>query len=120
MPHLGLNRVLLIGVVASEPRYKLTPEKRLPRLWFRVCTEERLRDPDGREHARKAFHSVVVWGNYAEALQAFLRVGHTVAVDGRLASRSYELAGQKRYETEIVASSVVVLTPSTASNDAAA
>lgn len=120
MPHIGLNRVLLIGDVASEPRFKLTPEKRLPRLWFRVRTEERLLDPDGREHARKAFHSVVVWGAQAQALQAFLRVDHRVAVDGKLASRSYELAGQKRYETEIVASSVVVLTPRDAQKDAAA
>lgn len=119
MPQFGLNRVLMIGDVASEPRFKLTPEKRLPRLWFRVRTLERYHDPAGRELTRKGYHSVVVWGNHAQALSAFLREGQAVAVDGRLSTRPYESGGQKRYETEIIASSVVVLTPKEALESAA-
>lgn len=119
MPHFGLNRVLLIGDVASEPRFKLTPERRIPRLWFRVRTDERYTDPTGAEGTRKAFHSIVVWGKPAEALSAFLREGHSVAVDGRLSSRSYELAGKKRYESEVIATSVVVLSPRDAQQSAA-
>ncbi|MCA9607219.1 MAG: single-stranded DNA-binding protein [Myxococcales bacterium] len=119
MPQFGLNRVLLIGHIASEPRFKLTPERRLPRLWFRVRTEERYHDPEGRELMRKGFHSVVVWGTHAQALHAFLREGLAVAVDGRLATRPYDAGGHKRYETEIVATSVVVLTPRDAQQSAA-
>ena len=111
MPHFGLNRVLLIGQVASAPRFKITSHKQMPRLWFRLRTRERYHDPAGAEKERQAFHTIVVWGNHARALEAFLREHQTVAVDGRLASHAYELAGQKRYETEVVASCVVVQTP---------
>ena len=119
MSQFGLNRVLLIGQVACEPRFKLTPHRQMPRLWFRVRTKERYFDPNGAEHERQTFHSVVVWGNHGRALYAFLREHQTVAVDGRLSSRSYELEGKKRYETEIVGTSVVVLTPREEAADAA-
>ncbi|MBX3268713.1 MAG: single-stranded DNA-binding protein [Sandaracinaceae bacterium] len=119
MPHIGLNRVLLIGDVASEPRFKLTPERKLPRLWFRVRTEEAYRGADEQERTRSSYHTVVVWGDRAQALRAFLRPGHTVAIEGRLSTSVYELAGKKRYETEVVATSVVVLTPRDAREHAA-
>ncbi len=119
MPHFGLNRVLLIGDVASEPRFKLTPERRIPRLWFRVRTDERYTDPTGAEGTRKAFHSVVVWGNHGQALSAFLREGHTVAIDGRLSSRTYQREGKTHYESEVIATSVVVLSPRDAQQSAA-
>jgi len=119
MPHFGMNRVLLIGEVASPPRYKITPSQQIPRLWLRVRTDEAYRDKNGIEQVRRAYHSVVVWANQAAALQAFLREGHRVAVDGRLSTRQYESGGTKRYETEIVASSVVVLTPKEVRLDAA-
>jgi len=119
MPTIGMNRVLLIGEVASTPRYKITPAQQIPRLWLRVRTDETYRDKAGLEKVRRAYHSVVVWGNLAKALNEFLREGHHVAVDGRLTTRQYELDGAKRYETEIVAQSLVTLTPKGVRLDAA-
>lgn len=119
MPSIGMNRVLLIGEVASKPRYKLTPAQQIPRLWLRVRTDESYRDRAGVEKVRRAYHSVVVWGAHATALHEFLREGHCVAVDGRLTTRQYEADGAKRYETEIVAQSLVTLTPKGLRLDAA-
>lgn len=109
MSRLGMNKVFLIGQVASEPRFKVVPQKDLPRLWFRLCTVESSTDDSGFQRERSAYHSVVVWGGHARALKELLREKHTVAVEGRLASRSYDQGGKPRYETEIVVSKLVVL-----------
>jgi len=114
MPNLGLNRVLLIGHVVSEPRYKITQQHQRPRLWLRVQTTEGYRDQHDIERERRSFHTVVVWGKHATALSAFLREGQAVAVEGRLSSRSYDSKGQKRYEVEVTATKLVVLTPANA------
>ena len=111
MSSVGMNRVLLIGHVASEPRYKLTTGTERPRLWLRVRTDESFRDQNGVARERRAFHTVVVWGDLATRLSEFLRRGHAVAVEGRLSSRSYETGGSKRYEVEVVATKLMVLTP---------
>jgi len=109
MPRIGLNHVMLVGQVASEPRYKITSGKQLPRLWFRVQTTERYRDENGGERERRSYHSVVLWGHLASDAHDSLREGHAVLVEGRLTSRSYESAGAKRYEVEVVATRFVVL-----------
>ena len=111
MPSIGLNRVLLIGHVASQPRFKITPGKQLPRLWLRVRTDEAYRDENGIERERRAFHTVVVWGGLATSVNGFLREGHAVAVEGRLSSRQYEVDGSKRYQVEVTATKFVTLTP---------
>lgn len=115
MPKQGMNKVILIGAVASEPRFKLTPVKQTPRLWFRVCVEEPFNDEHGVARERRSYHSVVVWGPRATGLETFLREGHLVAVEGRLTTRQYDHVGQKRYETEIIVRDLVVLgSPATA------
>ncbi len=117
MSSIGMNRVLLIGHVASEPRFKITTHKQTPRLWLRVRTDESYRDEHGIERERRAFHTVVLWGKLASSVNGFLRDGHAVAVEGRLSSRQYESAGAKRYEVEVVATKFMVLTPKAGSAD---
>ena len=109
MSRIGMNKVFLIGQVASEPRFKVVPQKDLPRLWFRLCTVETSADDNGFQRERSAYHSIVVWGGLARVLKELVREKQTVAIEGRIASRSFDQAGKPRYETEIVVSKLVVL-----------
>ncbi len=53
---------------------------------------------------------VVVWGKLAELCGKYLSKGRQVYLEGRLQTRSWEdQQGQKKYSTEIVASTVQFL-----------
>jgi single-strand DNA-binding protein len=49
------------------------------------------------------FHRVVVWNKTAEAICQHLTKGREVTVDGFTTEREYEVDGEKRQATEIVA-----------------
>jgi len=106
---LGMNKVFMIGQVVSQPRFKVVTAKDLPRLWFRLCTVDSSVDENGLTRERRSYHSVVVWGGLARGLREHVSEGMTVAIEGRLASRTYDHAGKSRFETEIVVGKLVML-----------
>lgn len=53
--------------------------------------------------------NVVVFGELAERLNDRLKIGETILVSGRLKTNSYEVEGEKRKSTNIMAFSVDVL-----------
>lgn len=53
--------------------------------------------------------NVVVFGELAERLNDRLKIGETILVSGRLKTNSYEVEGEKRKSTSIIAFSVDVL-----------
>ncbi len=119
MSSQGLNRVVLIGSVDGEPRYR-PHERGRHRLWLRVRTSELRPDENGVKRERLGWHSVVVWGGQAEGLSRFLRSGHRVAVEGRLVTRKVGDAGAPRWDTEIHARELLVLDRPASATDAAA
>ncbi|HEY8431660.1 MAG TPA: single-stranded DNA-binding protein [Sandaracinaceae bacterium] len=108
MPHIGMNKVILIGTVDTTPRLHQTAER--ARLTLRLHTMETYRDEGGVERTRRAWHEVVVWGRRAEALAPILARGRRVAIEGRLVNDSWEGAdGKRRYRTEVHAYEIVLL-----------
>ena len=55
------------------------------------------------------FFKVQVWGKMAENCANYLAKGSQAGIRGRLQNRSYEVDGQKRYATEIIAEEVQFL-----------
>jgi single-strand DNA-binding protein len=51
----------------------------------------------------------VAWGKSAELVEKMLQKGTEVVVEGKIATRSYEKDGMKRYATEIVLNELLVL-----------
>ncbi len=52
----------------------------------------------------------VAWGKIAEIVENYLQKGNKVAIDGKLVHRVYDdSGGQKKYITEVVANSVMML-----------
>lgn len=105
----GVNKVILIGRLGTDPEVKtVSGGNTVARL--SVATSENWTDRDGQRQERTEWHRVVVWGKLAELCGKYLAKGRQVYLEGRLQTRSWEdQQGQKKYTTEIVASTVQFL-----------
>jgi single-strand DNA-binding protein len=113
----GVNKVIIIGRLGAEPEVK-TINTGNTVATLSVATSENWNDKNGQRQERTEWHRVVVWGKLAEICGKHLHKGRQVYVEGRLQTRSWEdQQGQKRYTTEIVASTVQFLGASGAERD---
>ena len=103
----GLNKVILIGTLANEPRH--SHHKESSKLWMRLRVTDEYTDRDGVARERTSYHTVVLWGARADALRPFLPAGRRVAIEGRLHTFRKRDVEPARYETEIVAREVILL-----------
>jgi single-strand DNA-binding protein len=105
----GINKVIIIGRLGSDPEVKtISTGNTVTRL--SIATSENWVDKDGQKQERTEWHRVVVWGKLAELCGKYLAKGRQAYVEGRLQTRSWEdQQGQKKYTTEIVATSVQFL-----------
>jgi len=100
-----VNRVLLTGRLTRDPEMRsLTSGKSVTQ--FSLATNEYR--GNGTEKAE--YHNVVTWDRLAEICATYLGKGQQVAVEGRIQTRSWDdERGQRHWKTEIVASSVEML-----------
>jgi single-strand DNA-binding protein len=105
-----LNRVDVIGNTTRDPEMRTTTGGQQV-LTLGVATNERWKDrATGTDKERTEFHNVVVWGGLAEEVTRVVKKGNRVMVSGRVQTRSWETKeGVKRYTTEIIADSVLLL-----------
>ena len=82
---------------------KQNPNKTVCNL--RVATNGRAK-VDGEWTDVTEWTHVVVFGKQGENAARFLKKGSELAINGRLATRSYEKDGQKVWVTEVVANDV--------------
>lgn len=100
-----INRVFLMGRLASDPELRYTPSG-LPVVNFRLAVN-RLR-PNQQTGEREAdFFTIIAWQKTAEFVANYLSKGQLVVVDGRLQTRQWTTQeGQKRSVVEVVAFTV--------------
>lgn len=104
----GVNKVIIVGRLGQDPEMKAVGQgATVTRL--NVATSENWVGKDGQKQERTEWHRVTVWGKLAEICGKYLAKGRQVYVEGRLQTRSWEDNGQKKYATEIVASTVQFL-----------
>ncbi len=110
MARRGVNKVILIGNVGSDPELKYTTNGAGVSN-FSVATNETWMDKNTNERQeRTEWHRIVAWGRLAEICNQYLKKGSKVYIEGRLQTRSWEgQDGQKRYTTEIVAGEMQML-----------
>ncbi len=103
------NKVQLIGRLGKEVDYKeLENGNAIARAV--IATKEVYKNPEGEKVVDVQWHHLVGWGKVAEIMQVLLKKGKEVAVQGKLAHRSYEgQDGQKRYISEVVVSEFIPL-----------
>jgi single-strand DNA-binding protein len=105
----GVNKVILIGNLGSDPQVRYTPQGTAVAN-FNIATTERFNNKSGEREERTEWHRIVAWGKLAEICQQYLKKGKQVYIEGRLQTRQWEdQQGQKRQTTEIVAQNMQML-----------
>jgi single-strand DNA-binding protein len=106
---MSVNKVLLIGRLGNNPEIRFTNTGTAVAN-FNLATSENWNDKSGQRQERTEWHRVVVWGKLAELCEKYLSKGRQCFVEGRLQTRSWDdKDGNKRYTTEIVASTIQFL-----------
>lgn len=110
----SLNKCLIIGNTGRDPEMRYTPTG-TPVCTFSVaCSDKR----DDKEHTE--WFNVVTWNKLAETVNQYLTKGQRVYVEGRLQTRTWEGSdGQKHSRTEVVANTVLFLSPKSGQTDRA-
>ncbi len=105
----GVNKVILVGNLGKDPEVRqISPNQNV--CQFPIATSETWIDKSGQKQEKTEWHRIVVWGKMAEVCGKYLAKGKQVYIEGRLQTRSWEdQQGQKKYTTEIVATTVQFL-----------
>jgi single-strand DNA-binding protein len=108
---MSLNKAMIIGNLGRDPEMRYTPSGQAV-TQFTVAVNRNYKDSSGEWKEETEWFRVVAWGPLAERTAEYLRKGRKVYVEGRLQTRNWEdKDGQKRYTTELVASTVTALDP---------
>lgn len=97
-----LNKVILIGRLATDPELKYTPSG-VAVTSFRIAVDRRM-TPNEAGEKETDFIDIVAWRQSAEFAANYLTKGRLIAVDGRLQVRPWVAQdGTKRRSVEVVA-----------------
>lgn len=104
-----MNIQILIGNVGRDPELSYTTAG-VAKCRFSMATTERWTDKATNEKKETTvWHNIVLWRRQAEIAKEFLVKGSKVAVVGKTENRQYEKDGVKKSITEVIASSIELL-----------
>lgn len=103
-----MNKVILVGNLGSDVELRYTPGGAAVTT-VSIATSEFSKDKSGERREITDWHRVVFWNRSAEILNEFCRKGSKILIEGRLKTRSWDDAGQKRFQTEVVADRLELL-----------
>lgn len=104
----SLNRVSLIGNVTAQPEIKETPSGQKVAS-FSLATNRSYKDANGEKQDQAEYHNIVVWGKLADITEQYITKGKKLYIEGRIQTRSWDSDSGKRYKTEIVGESLLML-----------
>lgn len=100
----GINEVLLLGTVGSDPETKIFNENSRVST-FRLATNETYTGKDGVKKEVTEWHSVEAWNFLSDTIANYVRKGNHIIVRGKIKTDTYddkEIAGRKLSRTKIV------------------
>lgn len=110
---MSLNKAMLIGHVGAAPEVRYigaagTQNTKVAQ--FRLATTERYRDRDGNIKENTEWHNIVAWRGLADLTENYIVKGTLLYIEGHLKLRTWETQnGEKRYQTDIVADKIDLL-----------
>lgn len=106
----GINKVILIGNLGSDPEVRYTPNGNAVAN-VSLATSTSWRDKQSGEMVdRTEWHRIAFFNRLAEIVGEYLHKGSKVYVEGSLRTRKWQdKNGQDRYTTEIIASEMQML-----------
>lgn len=106
----GVNKVILIGNLGSDPEVRYTPSGSAVAN-VNLATSETWRDKQtGELQDRTEWHRVVFFNRLAEIVGEYLRKGSKIYIEGTLRTRKWTDKNEiDRYTTEIIANEMHIL-----------
>lgn len=113
----GINKVILVGNLGTDPEVKYMPSGGAVTN-FSLATTDSWKDKTSGERVDKTeWHRVVFFNRLAEIAGEYLKKGSQVYIEGSLRTRKWQdQGGQDRYTTEIVGSEMQMLGSRTGGN----
>ncbi len=103
------NKVQLIGRLGQDPEI-MTFDDGNKMAKFSLATDDSYKDKSGEKVERTQWHNVVVRGGLVNVVENYVEKGKEIAIEGKLAHRSYDdKEGNKRYTTEVVCNELLLL-----------
>ena len=107
MAERSANKAILVGRLGCDAETRYT-QSGTPVSRVSLAMNRQWKDRDDQIHEETDWIQIVLWRS--ERLAEYLTKGKQVYVEGRLQTRSYQdNGGIKRYITEVVAQSVILL-----------
>lgn len=103
-----VNKVTLIGRLGKDTEIRYTQDGGMVTN-FSLATDESYKDKSGEKVQKTEWHRIVTFGKLAEICGTYLKRGMLTYIEGKLQTRSWEDKGEKKYKTEVVASTVKIL-----------
>lgn len=106
----SLNRATILGNVTRDPETRTTTSGQSV-VSFSIATSRRWKDQtSGELKEATEFHNCVAWAKLAQTIGTYVHKGSKVYLEGRIQTRSWDdPTGVKKYRTEIVADSLILL-----------
>ncbi|MBU4317109.1 MAG: single-stranded DNA-binding protein [Proteobacteria bacterium] len=106
----GINKAIILGRLGKDPEVRYTQDGRAIAN-FSVATSEEWKDKStGEKVERTEWHRIVAFNKLGEICGEYLSKGQQVYIEGKIQTREWtDKDSNKRYTTEIVASSVQFL-----------
>ena len=100
-----MNNVILVGNLGSDAELKYT-QNQTPVANFSLATTKKWGDKDNKKE-KTIWHTVNVWGKYAENIYQYLKKGQKVAISGEIDENKWEdKDGNKRSRIIIIAQEI--------------
>ena len=106
----GINKVILIGNLGSEPELRYMPSGGAV-VNVSLATSETWKDKEtGQPQEKTEWHRLAFFGRLAEIAGEYLHKGSKIYVEGRLQTRKWQdQNGQDRYTTEVICNEMQML-----------
>lgn len=96
------NSVRLVGHLGTDPEIKNLDNNRMMAR-ISLATNESYKNDKGEKITETHWHNLIMWNSQAKLAENYLKKGDEVAIEGKLANRSYiDKEGNKRYMCEVV------------------
>lgn len=101
-----INKAIIVGNLTRDPEKKSLPSGDSVTS-FSLATNRVWKDKSGATQEAVDYHNIVVFGRQADTCAQYLKKGQSVAIEGRISTRSWDdKDGKKNYRTEIIADRV--------------
>lgn len=105
-----VNRVFLTGRLVADPDIRYTPTgNEVAQLRIAVSINYKSKQDPSNWQEETSFITIVAWNRLADKVEKTIKKGDLIFVEGRLRIREYEVDGNKRYATEIVARDIKLI-----------